>query len=116
MVALYRGQKEKQCEYVLTSQMVFFEINFYWSVVDAGGSDGKESAYTEQDLGLIPGSGRSPGEGNAAHSSIFACRILWPEVPEGLQSMGSQSDMTECLTGTHIVHAQRRVSFKYTEK
>ena len=24
------------------------------------------------DLGLIPGSGRSPGEGNAAHSSILA--------------------------------------------
>ena len=29
-----------------------------------GGSDGKESAYTAEDLGSIPGSGRSPGEGN----------------------------------------------------
>ena len=29
-----------------------------------GGSDGKESAYNVGDLGLIPGSGRSPGEGN----------------------------------------------------
>ena len=29
-----------------------------------GGSDGKESAYSAGDLGLIPGSGRSPGEGN----------------------------------------------------
>ena len=29
-----------------------------------GGSDGKESAYNAGDLGLIPGSGRSPGEGN----------------------------------------------------
>ena len=29
-----------------------------------GGSDGKESACNEGDLGLIPGSGRSPGEGN----------------------------------------------------
>ena len=28
-----------------------------------GGSDGKESAYNAGDLGLIPGSGRSPGEG-----------------------------------------------------
>ena len=28
------------------------------------GSDGKESAYDAGDLGLIPGSGRSPGEGN----------------------------------------------------
>ena len=30
----------------------------------AGGSDGKESAYNAGDLGLIPVSGGSPGEGN----------------------------------------------------
>ena len=29
-----------------------------------GGSDGKESACNRGDLGLIPGSGRSPGKGN----------------------------------------------------
>ena len=29
-----------------------------------GGSDSKASAYSAGDLGLIPGSGRSPGEGN----------------------------------------------------
>ena len=29
-----------------------------------GGSDGKESACNAEDPGLIPGSGRSPGEGN----------------------------------------------------
>ena len=29
-----------------------------------GGSDGKESAYNAGDPGLIPGFGRSPGEGN----------------------------------------------------
>ena len=29
-----------------------------------GGSDGKASAYKAGDRGLIPGSGRSPGEGN----------------------------------------------------
>ena len=30
-----------------------------------GGSDGKESACNAGDLGLIPESGRSPGEGKA---------------------------------------------------
>ena len=30
----------------------------------SGGSDGKESASNTGDLGLIPGLGRSPGEGN----------------------------------------------------
>ena len=29
-----------------------------------GGSDGKASACNAGDLGLIPGSGKSPGEGN----------------------------------------------------
>ena len=29
-----------------------------------GGSDGKASAYNAGGLGSIPGSGRSPGEGN----------------------------------------------------
>ena len=29
-----------------------------------GGSDGKVSAWNTGDLGSIPGSGRSPGEGN----------------------------------------------------
>ena len=29
-----------------------------------GGSDGKESACNAGDQGLIPGSGRSPGEGH----------------------------------------------------
>ena len=29
-----------------------------------GGSDGKVSVYNAGDLGSIPGSGRSPGEGN----------------------------------------------------
>ena len=41
-----------------------------------GGSDGKEYACNEGDLGLIPGLGRSPGEGKATHSSILAWRIL----------------------------------------
>ena len=54
---------------------------------------GKESACiagATGDTGSIPGSGRSPGEGMATHSSILAWRILWTKEPGGLQSMGSQ--------------------------
>ena len=42
------------------------------------------------DPGSIPGSGRSPGEGNGSHSSILGWRIPWTEEPSGRQSMGSQ--------------------------
>ena len=36
-----------------------------------GGSGGKESAYNAGDQGLIPGSGRSPGEGNGKPIPVF---------------------------------------------
>ena len=36
-----------------------------------GGSDGKESACNAEDLGLIPGSGRSPGEENGKPTPVF---------------------------------------------
>ena len=36
----------------------------YINIGFPGGSDGKESPCSAEDSGLIPGSGRSPGEGN----------------------------------------------------
>ena len=55
------------------------------------GSDGKESACNAGDPGLMPGSGRSSGEGNGYHSSILAWRISWTVGTGGLPSMGSQT-------------------------
>ena len=40
-----------------------------------------------RDSGSIPGSGRSPEEGMATHSSILAWRIPWTEEFGGLQSI-----------------------------
>ena len=40
-----------------------------------GGSDNKKSSCNVGDLDLVSGSGRSPEEGMATHSSIFAFRI-----------------------------------------
>ena len=39
---------------------------------------------------MIPGPGRTPGEGSDTHSSILAGEIPWTEEPVRLQSMGSQ--------------------------
>ena len=43
------------------------------------------------DTGSIPGSERSPREGNGNHSSILAWEISWTEKPCGLLPMGLQS-------------------------
>jgi len=59
-----------------------------------GGSDGKLSVYNARDLGLIPGLGRFPGEGNGNPLQYFClenpmdggawCRLL----SMGLQRVG----------------------------
>ena len=56
-----------------------------------GGSDGKEFSCNARDLGLIPGLGRSPGQGKGTYSSILAWRIPWTH---GV----TESDMTELLS------------------
>jgi len=43
-----------------------------------------------RDMGLIPGWGRSSGEGNGTHCRILAWGIQWMENPDRLQSMGLQ--------------------------
>ena len=48
------------------------------------------NAGDTRDAGLIPGSGRTPGGGNATCSSILAWEIPWTEEPGGLQFTGSQ--------------------------
>ena len=55
-----------------------------------GGSDSKVSAYNTGDPGSIPGSGRSPGEGNGNPLHYLAWKIPWKEDAGRLQSMGSQ--------------------------
>ena len=59
-----------------------------------GGSEVKASASNVGDPGLIPGSGRSPGEEMVTHYSILAWRMPWTEEPSRLQSMGLQESDT----------------------
>ena len=55
-----------------------------------GGSDGKASACNMEDLGSVPGLGRSPEKEMATRSSTLAWKIPWMEEPGRLQSMGLQ--------------------------
>ena len=48
------------------------------------------SAGDARDVGSIPGSGRSHGEGHGSAVQYIAWKISWIEEPGGLQSIGSQ--------------------------
>jgi len=68
--------------------------------VNSDGSDDKESACNGGDLGLIPGSGRSPGEENWQPTPVFL-----PGESHGQRSLAGcspwgrkESDMTKRLT------------------
>ena len=47
------------------TERLHFHFHFNLTHGFPGGSEVKASAYNAGDLGLIPGSGRSPGEGNS---------------------------------------------------
>ena len=69
-----------------------------------GGSDGKVFAYNAGDLGSIPGSGRSPGEGNVnplqySRLENHIDRGAWQATVHGVaKSQTRLSDFTHSLT------------------
>ena len=71
--------------------MKWINIDVYFKVVAdtellcvKGDSGSKESACNAGDLGSIPGSGRSPGDGNGYPFQYFSWRIPRTEEPVGL--------------------------------
>ena len=52
------------------------------------------NAEDSRDVGLIPGLGRCPGEGNGNALQYLVWKIPWTEEPGGLQFMGLQKSWT----------------------
>ena len=84
---------------------IFFHSEHFTAVSFAGGVVVKNPpAHAErQGTQARPLGQEGPlAEGTAPHSSVPACRVPRTEEPSGLQSTGSQVDMTECAhTHTH---------------
>ena len=72
-----------------------------------GGSNGNESAYS-QETG-VPSLGWEDAleKGMATHSSILAWRIPWREKPSGLQSMRSQRVRHDWVTNTLTLESKK---------
>ena len=66
------------------------------------GSQTACSAGDIGDVGLIPGSGRSPKEAMATPSSILVRKTPWTQEPGGPQSMGLQRVKHNWATNTHF--------------
>ena len=77
-----------------------------------GGSAGKESTCNAGDLGLIPGLGRSPGEGKGSPNPVF-----WPREFHGLYSPWGckESDKIERLSLSLHYGAELRKSLEFPE-
>ena len=76
-----------------------------------GGSDGKESACSVGDPGSIPGSGRSPGEGNGNPTPIFS-----PGTSRGQRSLVDYSPWghdwaTNALTSL-ILYTEKKLGYR----
>ena len=92
---------ETQGNLELKRAFFFFFLSTLYLVIFPYGSDGKEFATSAGDLGSIPGSGRSPGEGNG-NPLQYSCMenpINRGRNLEGYRPWGhKQSDTAEQLT------------------
>ena len=79
------------CHSLLQVETVVIGLLFHDILGFPGGSEVKASAWNAGDPGLIPGLGRSPGEGSGNPLYTLAWIIPWREEPGRLQSMESQS-------------------------
>ena len=76
-----------------------------------GGSAKKNPPGNAGDVGSIPESGRSPGEGNGNPLQYSCLGIPWAGEPGGLQSMGSQRVGRDLVTGQQ--EQQGKITFSY---
>ena len=101
----YTGSRHSGKTWIWTVMRIFFHSEHFTAVSFAGGVVVKNPpAHAErQGTQARPLGQEGPlAEGTAPHSSVPACRVPRTEEPSGLQSTGSQVDMTECAhTHTH---------------
>ena len=94
---VYKARYDKPVIQFLFPYLQNGNSNSAWGF--SGGLDGKESDFSAGDLGLIPGSGRSLGEGNGRPLQI-SCLENPMDRGTWLQSMGSQRVGQDRVTNT----------------
>ena len=86
-----------------------YRTNFSANTINTlGGSDGKESACSAGDQGLIPGSGRFPGQGNGKPLQYYCL-----ENPHGQRSLAGYSPWGHTELDTTEVNNMFNMFIKY---
>ena len=83
----------------------------------SSGSDGKESGCNAGDSGSIPGSGRSPGEGNGYHTSIPAGEFHGQRrrtIVHGVVESPTTERLSTPNTQTTLIHSLSNLCPTYT--
>ena len=94
-----RGAWWATVHWVAKSQTRLSDFTFTFTLIRfdfPGGSDGKASAYNSGDPGSIPGSGRSPGEGNGnpLHYSCLENLVDTGTLPTTVRGSSKKSNTT----------------------
>ena len=80
----------------LNNLILYLQHGIRWSLFGSTDKQSTCNAGDTADVGLIPGSERSPGGGNGNPLQYSCWEIPWTEESGGLQSVGLQKvDMTE---------------------
>ena len=91
-------ERQENCLQIEIAKYIYGQRLEGYNISFPGGSEGKASACNAGDLGSIPGSGRSPGEGNG-NPLQYSClenptdRGAWWTTVHGI----AESDTTEQL-------------------
>ena len=109
-----KGKKRKKKKDLALIMFCFFNLAAsYMDLLNCfpGGSEVKESASNAGDLGSIPGSGRSPGEGNgnplqdSCLENPMDGGVWWATVHGVAKSQTRQSDFTTILPSAPFILA-----------
>ena len=102
--------------FILVGQLLHFHTKIHTYTVDkfihgchdddplfgfSGGSDSIKSSFNAGHLGLIPGTRRSPGEGNCNLRQYFCLENSWAEEPGRATVHGVTKSQTQWSANTH---------------
>ena len=102
-VITYRTPLMTHNSFVTHDNLFYLNLSFLWAFQVSQWLQKKKKPCIAEEMSLIPGSGRSPGEGNGNPPSILPWKIHGQRSLAGYSSLGlKESDTTEWLNNNNM--------------